>query len=129
LLGKFKDLVKTLNELPIKKIEPPQNKTQAKSTETQPAKKVVTGTWYLVNTRPKKRNLFLKCLKIAIEQNKLQSLILEAKVPQDSVFEDIVLLNLSDLKTVQPHLQRIDGFLTVERRPLKPEQLSRMLGV
>lgn len=126
LLGKLKGLLKILNELPIEKIEPPQ--AQAKSTEIQPAKEIVTGTWYLVNTRPKKRDLFLKCLKIAIEQNKLQSLILEARVPQDSVFEDIVLLNLNNLKTVQPHLQRIDGFLKLERRPLKPEQLSRMLG-
>jgi hypothetical protein len=128
LLGKLKGLLKILNELPIEKIETPQDKAQAQSTETQPAKEVVTGTWYLVNTRPKKRDLFLKCLKIAIEQNKLQSLILEAKVPQDSVFEDIILLNLNGLKIVHPHLQRIDGFSKLERRPLKPEQLSRMLG-
>ncbi len=128
LLGKFKGLLKILNESPIEKIEPRQDKAQAKSTETQPAKEAVIGTWYLVKTRPKKRDLFLKCLKIAIEQNKLQSLILEAKVPQDSVFEDIILLNLNDLKIVHPHLQRIDGFSKLERRPLKPEQLSRMLG-
>lgn len=128
LLGKLKGILKILNELPIEKIKSPQDKIQAKSTETQPAKEVVTGTWYLVNTRPKKRDLFLKCLKIAIEQNKLQGLILEAKVPQDSVFEDIVLLNLSDLKAVHPHLQRIDGFSKLERKPLKPEQFNRMLG-
>lgn len=128
LLSKLKELFKVLNKLPLKPVEPPKVQTQAKPTKTQPTQEVVTGTWYLVNTRPRKRDLFLKCLKIAIEHNKLQSLILETKVPQNSVYEDIVLLNLSDLKTVHFHLQRIDGFSSLERRPLKPEQFSQMLG-
>ncbi|KAB8313942.1 chromosome segregation ATPase [Tolypothrix campylonemoides VB511288] len=88
----------------------------------------VSGNWYLVSIRSKKRDLFLKYLKIAIAQNNLQELIVEVKIPQESVYEDIVLLNLSNFKTAYTHLQKIEYFQTIERKPLPSEQVSRMLG-
>ncbi|MHC0068745.1 chromosome segregation ATPase [Nostoc sp. UIC 10890] len=86
------------------------------------------GNWYLVNVRSKKRDFFLKCLDIAIKQNNLQKLILKIKIPQDLVYQDIVLLNLSNFRTAHDNLQKIECFQSMERRPLQLEQVSRMLG-
>lgn len=41
-----------------------------------------SGNWYLASLRAKKRELFLKYLKMAIKQNQLQELILALKTPQ-----------------------------------------------
>jgi transcription antitermination factor NusG len=86
------------------------------------------GNWYLVNVRSKKRDVFLKYLEIAITQNNLQELIVEMKIPQESVYQDILLLNLSNFKTAYTHLQKIECFQSIERKPLAGEQVSRMLG-
>lgn len=88
----------------------------------------VSGNWYLVSVRTKKRNLFLRYLKMAIKQNQLQELILVVETPQESIYENIVLLNLSDFKAAYTHLQKIENFQSIERKPLKLEQVSRMLG-
>ncbi len=58
----------------------------------------VSSNWYLVSVRTNKRDLFLRYLEVAITQNQLQELILAVEAPQESVYEDIVLLNLSDFK-------------------------------
>ena len=57
------------------------------------------GSWYLVRLMSKRRNSFLKQLEIAIAKNKLQELFLEIKIPAVSIYEDIILLNLSNFKT------------------------------
>lgn len=88
----------------------------------------ISGTWYLVSVRAKKRDLFLRYLKMAIIQNQLQELILAVETPQESVYEDIVLVNLNNFKAAYTHLQKIDNFQSIERKPLKLEQVSRMLG-
>ena len=86
-----------------------------------------SGDWYLVNIRQKKRDLFLKCLKIAIEKNKLQDLILTVETPKDSVYEDIVLLNLVNFKAARIHIQKIEYCQRIEPKPLPSAQVSRML--
>ncbi len=88
----------------------------------------VSGNWYLASVRARKRDLFLKYLKMAITQNKLQELILAVEVPEETVYEDIVLLNLSNFKAASTHLQKIENFQSIERKPLNAEQVSRMLG-
>ncbi|MBE9035165.1 chromosome segregation ATPase [aff. Roholtiella sp. LEGE 12411] len=88
----------------------------------------INGNWYLLSVRSKKRDLFLKYLKIAISQNNIQELIMDIKTPQESVYEDIVLLNLSTFKTAYTYLQKIEYFQSIERKPLQLEQVSRMLG-
>jgi hypothetical protein len=88
----------------------------------------INGNWHLLSVRSKKRDLFLKYLKIAISQNNIQEVIMDIKTPQESVYEDIVLLNLSNFKTACTYLQKIEYFQGIERKPLQLEQVSRMLG-
>ncbi len=88
----------------------------------------VGGTWYLVNVRHKKRDLFLRCLNAVIEQNKLQDLILAVETPDDSVYEDIVLLNLANFKATRTHIQTIESCQRIEPKPLPPAHVNRMLG-
>jgi hypothetical protein len=88
----------------------------------------ISGNWYLVNVRPKKRELFLKYLNIDINKNNLQKLILNVKIPQDAVYEDIVLVNLNNFKAASFQLQKIEYFQSVQRKPLTLEEVSRMIG-
>lgn len=126
LLGKLKRLFELLNLSFHPSIAPPIMSTiqPIEPTEPQP----VSGNWYLVSVRAKKRNLFLKYLNMAITQNQLQEFILAVETPQESVYEDIILLNLSNFKAAYTHLQKIENFHSIERKPLKSEQVSRMLG-
>lgn len=87
------------------------------------------GNWYLVTVRPKKREVFLKYLDTEIEQSKLQDVILAVETPETSIYEDIVLLNLSDFQTASIHLKKIQYFQRIERQPLKLEQVNKILGV
>jgi hypothetical protein len=106
---------------------PPQNMPPAQPIEPSlPAP--INGSWYLLSVRSKKRESFLKYLNLAITQNNLQELILEIKIPQDKVYEDIVLLNLSNFNTANSQLQKIDHFQSLQRKPLPLVQVSRMIG-
>jgi hypothetical protein len=67
-------------------------------------------------------------LNIVIKQNKLQDLIVAIKTPQDSVYEDIVLLNLTNFKAARTHIQTIESCQKIEPKPLPPSEVSRMLG-
>lgn len=87
------------------------------------------GNWYLASVRAKKRELFLKYLAMTIQQNQLQELILAVKVPQEQIYENIVLLNLSNFKAASTYLQKIENFQSIERKPLNIEQVNRMLKV
>ncbi|MFM2060707.1 MAG: hypothetical protein RLZZ507_377 [Cyanobacteriota bacterium] len=89
----------------------------------------ISNNWYLLNVRSKKRQSFLKFLNLTIEQNNLQDFFLDIKVPQDSVYEDIVLLNLTNFKTAYTYLQKVEFFQNIERKPLQSAQVNRMLGI
>ncbi|UUO14431.1 MULTISPECIES: hypothetical protein [Aphanizomenonaceae] len=88
-----------------------------------------TNNWYLVSVRSKKREVFLKYLNLAISQNQLQDLVTEIKSPQDAVYQDIVLLKISNFKTACIQLQKIECFQNIERKPLALPQVNRMLGL
>lgn len=126
LLGKLKRLFELLSLSSHPPIAPPIMPTiqPVKPTVSPP----VSGNWYLVSVRAKKRDLFLRYLKMAITKNQLQELILAVETPQESDYKDIILLNLSNFKAAYTHLQKIENFQSIERRPLKSEQVSRMLG-
>ncbi|MBW4688179.1 MAG: chromosome segregation ATPase [Komarekiella atlantica HA4396-MV6] len=94
----------------------------------EPSVPPVNGNWYLLSVRAKKRELFLKYLNMAITQNNIQDVIMAIKTPQESVYEDIVLLNLSNFKKACTHLQKIEYFQSIERKPLQLEQVNRMIG-
>ena len=85
-------------------------------------------SWYLVRLMSKRRNSFLKQLEITIAKNKLQDLFLETKIPAVSIYEDIILLSLSNRKEAYIYLQNIEYFQRIEPRPLKSEEVSRMMG-
>jgi len=87
------------------------------------------NNWYLVTVRSKKREVFLKYLNLAISQNQLQDLVIDIKSPQDAVYQDIVLLNISNFKTACIQLKKIECFQNIERKPLALPQVNRMLGI
>ncbi|MBD2138048.1 chromosome segregation ATPase [Anabaena sp. FACHB-1237] len=86
------------------------------------------SNWYLLTVRSKKREVFLKYLHIAIAKNQLQEIIIDIKSPADAVYQDIVLLNLSNFKNAYSHLKEIECFQNIERKPLQPAQVKRMLS-
>ena len=88
-----------------------------------------TNNWYLVTVRSKKREVFLKYLNLAIEPNQLQDLIIEIKSPRDAVYQDLVLLKISNFKTAYIQLKKIECFQNIERKPLALSQVNRMLGI
>ncbi|MEQ9355872.1 chromosome segregation ATPase [Coleofasciculus chthonoplastes] len=116
LVSKQKGILVVLELPPVKPIEPPE--------EPPP----IHGNWYLVNVRHKKRDLFLRCLNVVIKQNNLDDLILAIETPDDSVYEDIVLLNLASFKAVRPHIQTIESCQRIEPKPLSQAQVSLMLA-
>lgn len=88
----------------------------------------LSGNWYLLNVRSKKREAFLKYLNLTITKNSLQEVILDIKIPQDAVYEDMVLLNLSNFNTANSQLQKVEHFQNLQRKPLTLEQVGRMIG-
>jgi hypothetical protein len=90
-----------------------------------------TNNWYLASVRSKKREVFLKYLNLAIGQNQyqLRELIIDIKSPQDAVYQDIVLLKISNFRTACVELKKIECFQSIERKPLALAQVNRMLGI
>ena len=87
------------------------------------------GNWYLVTVRPKKREVFLKYLDTEIQKSKLEDVILAVETPETPIYEDIVLLNLSDFQTASIHLKKIQYFQRIERQALKLEQVNKILAI
>ncbi|MEY2913042.1 MAG: hypothetical protein RLZZ184_2351 [Cyanobacteriota bacterium] len=102
--------------------------SQIETIDSNPSEKSIDN-WYLVTVRSKKREVFLKYLNIAISQNKLQDLVIEIKIPQEAVYQDIVLLKTSNFKTAYIQLKNIECFQNIERKPLALQQVNRMLGI
>ncbi|WP_199315123.1 MULTISPECIES: hypothetical protein [Oscillatoriales] len=132
LLNKLKKLLDFLIESSASSVNTSQNQkklSQDKLYKTTPIQLVEKGIWHLVTVRSQKRSLFLKVLDKALKDSQLQELVLEIKTPKDSAYKDMVLLRLSNLKAASIHLQRLEYFQGIERRPLSREQVNRMLGV
>lgn len=86
------------------------------------------GKWHLVTlTQPYKRDLFCKQLEIAIDREQLQDLILRVEAPQEAVYQNLVLLELSSLKAVRDRIHQIGYVQRIDPKPLTPEQVERML--
>lgn len=84
--------------------------------------------WYLVTVRPNKRDLFLKHLEFIIEKNQLLELFLDKISPADSMYKDMVLIQISDLKLARTHLSQIDHFQRIEPRALSQKQVGQFIG-
>jgi hypothetical protein len=87
---------------------------------------VTPEQWGLVTVRQWKRESFLKYLNNDINSKKLQELILEIIELQEAVYENMVLLRLSNFSEAKIHLQTIDHFQSIQR--LKPSEANRMLS-
>ncbi len=85
-----------------------------------------TGQWCLVTVRQWKRDAFLKYLDNDISRKHLQELILEIIELEESVYEDMVLLRISNYAEARSQLQQIEHFQNIQR--LKANEVSRMLN-
>jgi len=85
----------------------------------------ISGQWCLVTVRPWKRETFLKYLDSDIQRNNLQKIFLEIIAPEESIYQDMVLIQNSSFIEARKHLQQIDHFQGIQR--LKPNEVSRML--
>lgn len=94
--------------------------------ETTNQSPAFSGQWGLVTVRQKKRESFVRYLNNDIAKKQLQELILEILEPQDSVYEDMVLLRISNFVEARSHLRQIEHFQNIQR--LQPKDVSRMLN-
>lgn len=83
--------------------------------------------WYLVSCRPNKRDLFLKQLNFEIDKNQLRNLFLEKISPNDAMYKDMVLLQISDLPSARIYLKKIEPFQKIEPRALSEHQVQQFL--
>jgi hypothetical protein len=84
-----------------------------------------SGQWCLITVQPRKRDSFIKYLNNDIAKKQLQELILETVTLEEKVYEDMILLKISNFIEAKTHLQQIDCFQNIQR--LKPNDVSRML--
>ncbi len=81
--------------------------------------------WYLVSTRPNKRDLFLKQLNFTIEKHQLREVFLDQITPTDAMYKDMILIKVSDLKTSRTYLSNIEHFQKIEPRALSEKQVRQ----
>lgn len=86
----------------------------------------ISGQWCLVTVRQWKRESFLKYLNNDLEKKQLQNLILEIVALEESVYDNMVLLRISNYSEAISHLQQIDHFQGIQR--LKPNEANRMIN-
>ena len=94
--------------------------------ETTDKSPVSSGQWCLVTVRQWKRESFLKYLENDINSKKLQELILEVIELEESVYENMVLLRISNYSEARNQLKQIDYFQSIQR--LKSSEANRMLN-
>lgn len=83
--------------------------------------------WYLVSTRPNKRDLFLKQLNFTIEKHQLREVFLDQITPTDAMYKDMILIKVSDLKASRSYLSNIEHFQKIEPRALSEKQVRQFL--
>ncbi len=83
----------------------------------------VFGQWCLVTVRQWKRESFLRYLKNDIERKQLQEIILEVIELQESVYENMVLLRITNYSEARTNLQQIEHFQSIQR--LKSDEGNR----
>ena len=84
------------------------------------------GQWCLVTVRQWKREAFLKYLDNDIDTKKLREIFLEIVEPEDAVYENMVLIRISNYSEARNHLRQVENFQAIQR--LKPNEAARMLN-
>ena len=75
----------------------------------------VSGQWCLVTVRQWRRETFLRYLDNDIQRDRLQETILEIIAPEESVYQDMILIRIGNFAEARNHLQRIDYFQSIQR--------------
>lgn len=81
--------------------------------------------WCLVTVRQWKRDSFVKYLQNDIERKHLQELIIEIVEPEEAVYDNMVLIQISSYVEARKALQQVEFFQGIQR--LKPNEAQRML--
>lgn len=81
--------------------------------------------WCLVTVRQWKRDSFVRHLHNQLELKPLPEVILEIIEPEESVYDNMLILRVSSYLETRKILQSIEYFQAVQR--LKPDEVSRML--
>jgi predicted nucleic acid-binding Zn-ribbon protein len=103
-----------------------EQKSNMENMETTNQVPTVPEQWCLVTARQWKRESFLKYLNNDIERKQLQNLILDIIALEESVYDNMVLLRISNYSEARTHLQQIDHFQGIQR--LKSNEVSRMIN-
>lgn len=82
--------------------------------------------WCLVTVHQWKREAFLKYLENDINKKKLQELILEVVELEEVVYENMLLLHISNYVEARKELKQVEHFQDIQR--LKPNEVERMVG-
>jgi predicted methyltransferase len=86
---------------------------------------IIVEQWCLVTVRQWKRESFVKYLHNDIQQQQLQQLIIEVRELDEAVYDNMVLLRITNYPEARKILQQIEFFQGLQR--LKPEEAKRML--
>lgn len=86
----------------------------------------ISGQWCLVTVRQWKRDTFVRHLQNELTQKQLHEIILEIIEPEESVYDNMLILRVSSYLETRKILQSIEYFQAVQR--LKPDEVSRMLN-
>lgn len=124
LWSKIQKILETLlNSQSVSSTKQKVNLENMKTTDSIPT---ISGQWCLVTVRQWRREAFLKYLNNDIERNRLQEIILEVIELQESVYQDMILIRISNFSEAKTHLQQIEHFQSIQR--LKPNEVERMLN-
>lgn len=84
--------------------------------------------WFLVYVRSQKRDLFLKHLDFIINKNNINELFSDRFIPTDSMYKDVVLLQITDLKLARTYLRQVEYFSRIEPKALSVNQVNQFLS-
>ena len=88
--------------------------------------RVNPSDWHFVSLKSRKRDLFIKLLKLQIDNSSPKKTgILEFK-ECNSDFPDHMLIQVLNFKLARQTLQSIEGFADLQRKPLKGTEVKRM---
>ncbi|MCX5964363.1 MAG: chromosome partitioning protein ParA [Cyanobacteria bacterium] len=112
----------------LKSSPPPELILETTTLPLPPPPTPVVENWYLIRVAPYRRETFHTLLKSKLHSNEFKVLILEIGVPQDSVYQDHMLVRSPSFKNARSILSQIAGFQKIEHKQLTADEVNRMLG-
>lgn len=135
LLAKLQALLKDLRDrsavaqtLLTKEQTKPSKMTSQSTTSASADDDFSTGKWHLAVVAAWKRDFFCNQLENFLRQNASHSGITRFEKCVGSDFESYVLIQAQNLAQARTSLRQIPYFQDIQRQPLKPHEVRRMLG-